>query len=196
MNIEQIKEKFKGAYIVSYEVAQKNEFDQYMSHRNDEDIPLVCQELNVLTVEDYDKWYGLYYLMKDPDTREIMLVTLAWGDILVGIDNEFYPDSVIKFCLENNLTIDPISLMCITKSLLLYDENLCENHLANLIDINKCQSKFMKSIKSKSRTFWLDGRFDYISGHRPYHRMNNKNCDSGICSTQSYHKNRHKSYCR
>lgn len=165
MNIEQIREKFKGAYVAKYEKANKNEFGNYMSDRNDEDIPLVCQELNTLTVEDYDKWYGLYYLMKDPDSDETMLVTLAWGDILEGIDNEFYPDAVIKFCLENHIIIDPISLICITKSLLLYDKNLCENHLATLIDISKCQPKYNKAIKSKSRTFRLDGRFDFISGH-------------------------------
>lgn len=160
MTIEQVREKFKGAYVSSYEIAQKGPDGKYLSDRNDEDIPLVCQELDVLTVEDYYKWYGLYYLMEDPVTKEIMLVTLAWGDILEGIDHEFYPDAVIKFCLENNLIIDPISFLCINKSLLLYDEDILKNHLAYLVNIHKCQLSFIKSSKSRSRTFWLDGRFD------------------------------------
>ena len=41
MNIEQVRERFKGAYVSSYELAQKNIDDKYMSHRNNEDTPLV-----------------------------------------------------------------------------------------------------------------------------------------------------------
>ena len=165
MNIEQIREKFKGAHVYKYEVAQKGPDGKYLSDRHNEDMPLVCQELNLLTVEDYDKWYGLYYLMKDPDTKEVMLVTLTWDDILEGIDHEFYPDSVIRFCLENDIIIDEISFLCINKSLLLYDENKLEEHLASLQDIIKCRCTFKQSIKSKSRTFWLDGRYDNHGGY-------------------------------
>ena len=135
MNIKQVREKFKGAYVSRYEKAQKNIDDKYMSHRNDEDIALVRQELNVLTVEDYNKWYGLYYLMEDPDTKEIMLVTLAWGDILEGIDHEFYPDTVVNFCKENNIKIDMVSYICICKSLFIYDKKILEYQLPNINDL-------------------------------------------------------------
>ena len=163
MNIEQVREKFKGAYVVSYEKAQKNDYGKYLSDRNDEYKPLVCQELNVLTVEDYDKWYGLYYLMEDPDTKEVMLVTLAWGDILEGIDNEFYPDSVIKFCKENDLILDGASFICINKSLLGYDEECFKNHMVD--GISFMTSKMALLIDSVSRTFYVDGRYDKASSY-------------------------------
>ena len=162
MTIEQVREKFKGAYIFSYEKAQKNIYGEYMSHRNDENMPLVCQELNVLTVEDYDKWYGLYYLMKDPDTKEIMLVTLAWGDILEGIDHEFYPNAVIKFCSENNIKIDKNSYICICKSLCAYDNNKLETHLPNILDLDKV---IKVNNKSNSHTFYVYGKHDNILGY-------------------------------
>lgn len=165
MDIRQVREKFKGAYVRSYEKAQKNYDNKYMSHHHNEDTPLVCQELNVLTVEDYDKWYGLYYLMEDPDTKEIMLVTLCHGDILEGIDHEYYPDSVIKFCIENNLIIDPVSFLCINKSLLFYDEKILETHLANLLDICNCQLESKQAVKSKSYAFYLDGRYDTVNAY-------------------------------
>lgn len=157
MNIEQIREKFKGAYVSSYEKAKKNYDGEYLSHRNDDDMILVCQELNVLTVEDYDKWYGLYYLMEDPDTKEIMLVTLAWGDILEGIDHEFYPDAVIDFCLANDIKIDFVSFLCINKSLLVYDEKCLIDHLAT-------KEKALKVLalirETTSYEYYVCGKYD------------------------------------
>jgi len=157
MNIEQIREKFKGAYVSSYEKAQKNYDGEYLSHRNDDDMILVCQELNVLTVEDYDKWYGLYYLMEDPDTKEVMLVTLAWGDILEGIDHEFYPDAVIDFCLANDIKIDFVSFLCINKSLLVYDEKCLIDHLAT-------KEKALKVLalirETTSYEYYVCGKYD------------------------------------
>jgi hypothetical protein len=159
MNIEQVRERFKGAYVASYEKAQKRAFDgKYMSDRNDEDIPLVCQELNVLTVEDYDKWYGLYYLMEDPDTKEVMLVKLCWGDILEGIDHEFYPDSMVNFCIENGIEIDPVSYICICKSLLLYNNDLIDNHLPK----STMLLFVLANTNSISNTFYVNSKYDSI----------------------------------
>lgn len=162
MTIEQVRKKFKGAYVANYEEAQKNLNGEYMSDRNNEDMPLVCQRLNVLTVEDYDKWYGLYYLMEDPDTKKVMIVKLCHGDILEGIDHEYYPDSVIKFCMENNIIIDIISFLCINKSLWRYDENKIQDHLASLYNTRNV----VKIIReSKSYTYYLDGKYDSFSGY-------------------------------
>ena len=177
MNIEQIREKFKGAYVSSYEKAQKRESDgKYLSDRHNEDIPLVCQELNILTVEDYDKWYGLYYLMEDPNTKEIMLVTLAWGDILEGIDHEFYPDSIIKFCMKNDLKIDKASFLCINKSLLAYDnynDDILKNHLAMFEDIGKVIIDISNSI---SHAFNVSGKYDsYIDYSYEAHQIHKLN---------------------
>jgi hypothetical protein len=164
MNIEQIREKFKGAYVSSYEKAQKRKFDgKYMSDRNDEDIPLVCQELNVLTVEDYDKWYGLYYLMKDPDTNEVMLVKLCWGDTLEGIDHEFYPSSVIEFCIESQIYVDAASYICICKSLLEYDcGELTHDCLPRAVDLQSVIKIINESI---SNTFYVNGKYDSFVGY-------------------------------
>jgi hypothetical protein len=159
MNIEQVRERFKGAYVASYEKAQKREFDgKYMSDRNDEDVPLVCQELNVLTVEDYDKWYGLYYLMEDPDTKEVMLVKLCWGDILEGIDHEFYPSAVVEFCKQNEIYLDSASYICICKSLLEYDSGeLSHDVLPKSADLESVIKMIDKSI---SNTFYVNGKYD------------------------------------
>lgn len=159
MNIEQIREKFKGAYVAKYEKAVKNSCDMYLSDRHDENIPLVCQELNVLTVEDYDKWYGLYYLMEDPDTKEIMLVKLCHGDIIEGIDHEYYPDSIIKFCVANNIAVDAVSLSCVSTSLLFYREDLFLEHreFKNKKDLFKVQIRRIKG--SISYTFYINGMY-------------------------------------
>lgn len=153
MNIEQIREKFKGAYVSKYEKAKKNQFGEYMSDRNDEDVVLVNQELNIITVEDYCKWYGLYYLMEDPDTKEIMLVTFCHGDILEGIDHEYYPDALIKFCIKNNLKIDGASYLCICKSLLLYNKEILDDHLPTIKELTDAYFKFSK--KSISKEFMV-----------------------------------------
>lgn len=164
MNIEQIREKFKGAYVSSYEIAQKSTFEnnKYMSDRNDESIVLVCQELNILTVEDYDKWYGLYYLMEDPDTKEVMLVTLCWGDILEGVDHEFYPNAIINFCVENDLKVDATSYICICKSLLQYDEDKFLNHLPYYKDTNGIIKVINQSI---SNAFNVNVKYDTFIGY-------------------------------
>ena len=161
MNIEQVREKFKGAYIARYEKAKKNLDDEYMDHTNTGEA-LVCQKLNMLTVSDYDKWYGIYYLMEDPDTREIMLVTLCHGDILEGVDHEYYPDAVIEFCKENNIFVDAISFLCINKSLLLYNEDKLQKHLASL---HNAKDIVKSNIESKSYTYYLDGKYDSCIGY-------------------------------
>ena len=161
MTIEQVREKFKGAYVSSYELAPKNLDGKYIGYRYDEDIVLVCQQLNVLTVEDYCKWYALCYLMEDPDTKEVMLVTLTFGDILQGIDHNYYPDSVIKFCSENNLKLDNASYLCICKMMI--ENNLekeLNKHLPYHLDLDKV---LIRVPKAKSEYFHVYGRYDSIS---------------------------------
>lgn len=173
MNIEQIREKFKGAYVASYDKAQKNQFGKYMSHRNNEDITLVCQELNALTVEDYCKWYRLYYLMEDPDTKEIMLISLTWDAgkdaILEGFNHDYYPDSVIEFCEVNNIKIDATSYLCICKMLLDdHEDELLDKHLPWERSLYKV---FQYNNNSKSETFHVckyDNPFGYA--HKSYRR--------------------------
>lgn len=120
ITIDQIKDKFKGALIVGITEAKKNSEGKYMSHRNDEEITLVCQKLDRLTVEDYDKWYSLYYLMKEPSTNDVYLISLTHGTILDGIDHEYYPNTVIEFCKENNIIIDEASYIAICRSFMEY----------------------------------------------------------------------------
>lgn len=120
ITVEQIKDKFKGATIVGITEAKKNSEGKYMSHRNDEEITLVCQKLNRLTIEDYDKWYSLYYLMKEPNTEDVYLISLTHGTILDGTDHEYYPNTVIEFCKENSIIIDETSYIAICKSFIEY----------------------------------------------------------------------------
>lgn len=151
MTKEQIREKFKGAYMAYYDKAKKNSHGQYMSHRFDEDIILVCQDLNVLTVEDYCKWYGLYYLMEDPDTKEVMLVTLTFGDIITGVDHDYFPDSIVEFCIKNDLKLDGASYLCICKMLL--DDNMYDDLKCTLPDVNDLAMVLKRNKESISHTF-------------------------------------------
>jgi len=154
ITVETIKDNFKGALITSVKPARKNSYGKYMSHRNDEEIILVSQKTHVLQVEDYSKWYNLYYLMPgNISTKELYLVSLTFGDIIDGIDHCYYPNSVIEFCCKNNLLIDGISYMAICKMLYEYmDFGDIKEYLPNSVDLYRT---LQWDYNAKCNTFYL-----------------------------------------
>lgn len=86
----------------------------YLSDRKNSDIILVTNKFDVITVEDWNKWYNLYYLTMNDD-YEAVLVSFTFGDIIDGVDHYYYPESVVRFAKVNNLKIDLISYIAICK---------------------------------------------------------------------------------
>src|SRR5574344_1690543 len=114
-------------------IAKKSqkEIVKYISNRYDEDILLVSNKLEVITVEDYCKWYSLFFIRKDNDNNECFIVPITHGDIICGIDHTYSPISVIEYAKINNLKIDIISYICICKR---YIEDVLDEEDKNLIN--------------------------------------------------------------
>lgn len=113
---EYFKDKFKGATIISITPLAIDSDGNYLSDRENEEIHLVCNKPNRVTVEDYCKWYNFFFVTYNPDNEsEMILITLSYGDIIGGYNHSFYPDYMIQFCIENNLKIDAISYINIVK---------------------------------------------------------------------------------
>ena len=103
-----------GCTIVKIAPAVKDLDGNYLSDRTSGDITLVTNKFDVITVEDWGKWYSLYYLTMD-DEYEAVLVSFTFGDIINGVDHYYYPNSIVKFAMVNNLKIDVISYIAICK---------------------------------------------------------------------------------
>ena len=108
-----IKE-WKGCTITSIKPLKKTIDGRCYSDREDSDITLVTNKFDVITVEDWNKWYNLYYITLD-ENYEPILVSFTFGDIIDGIDHYYFPESIVRFAKENKLSIDVISYIAICK---------------------------------------------------------------------------------
>ena len=127
---EYFKDKFKGASITSITplVVEDN---RYLSNRESNDVYLVCNKPNRVTVEDYCKWYNFFYPTYNPDNEsEMILIALSYGYTIEGYNHSFYPDSIVEFCRENNLKLDAISYINIVK---MYYEERDNNDIRSFI---------------------------------------------------------------
>lgn len=151
--------------LIKMEAAKKNQFGLYMSDRNSDKITLVSQEPEVITVEDWNKWYSLYYMVKNKDDS-IKLVTINPDRSYKGlqcIDHNFIPKSVVEFAISNNLKLDIISYIAICKN---FKEDQCG--YGEEIDIKYLPSshdlfKVLKNGKGICDTYNLDYRYDTIT---------------------------------
>lgn len=170
---EYFKDKFKGATITSI-TPLVVEDDRYLSNRESNDIYLVCNKPNRVTVEDYCKWYNFFYPTYNPDNEsEMILIALSYGDIIEGYNNSFYPDSIVRFCKENNLKIDAISYINIVK---MYYEEYDNDDIISFINHLPHSDSLAKVIdydrNINSEYFKLNGEID---GHlASYYTLNNK----------------------
>ena len=160
ITIDQIKDKFKGATIIGIGKAQKNSEGKYVSCKEDEDLVLVSQKLNRVTIVDHDKWYCLYYLMEKPDTNDVYLISLTYGKILKGVDFEYYPNTVIEFCKENNIIIDEVSYIAICKSFIEYsnyDNDIIKKKMPKKCNVGYYIASDMNSI---CKAYHVHGFYD------------------------------------
>ena len=158
---EYFKDKFKGANITSI-TPLVVEDDRYLSNRESNDVYLVCNKPNRVTVEDYCKWYNFFYPTYNPDNEsEMILIALSYGDIIEGYNNSFYPDSIVRFCKENNLKIDAISYINIVK---MYYEEYYSGNFSRFIEYLPYSDELPKVIDYdydiNSEYFKLNGTID------------------------------------
>jgi hypothetical protein len=88
------------------------------------------------------------------------MVYLSFGDIINVIDHEYCPDSIVQFCIENDIRIDSISYVCLCKSLIgstYYDNNNIDNWLPTYEDLSKV---ITTEYESNSNIFNLYSKYD------------------------------------
>lgn len=131
---------WEGCTVTKIGGIKEDDYGNYLSDRYSYDIHLVSNKFDVITVEDYNKWYNLFYITSD-NNGEPMLVSFTFGDIIDGVDHYYYPDSVVKFAKVNNLKIDAVSYIAICK---MYMEDTCgldeiinDEHLPSRNDLDE-----------------------------------------------------------
>ena len=151
---------WKGCSIASVDEIVTNRQCQILSDRHDECIPLISNKFNVITAEDYDKWYGLYYVTVNENNKPI-LIKFTYGDILDGMGNSFHPKYVVDFALANNLKIDTISYIAICKNFIEYNDgnSIPKELLPSLEDLDKV----LVNGNGISFTYHLRHDYDLIS---------------------------------
>ena len=157
-DLSYFKNKFNGARL--RDIKFINTKPPFLSNRSTNDIYLVSRKSNVLTVEDYCKWYSLFFVY-DYDFNHKLLIELSYGDILTGYNNSFYPDSVIEFCKENNLKIDVVSYVSIVK--MYYEESYSEDILNHLPSINDLNKVLIRDNNAECKYFNLSSKYAYIA---------------------------------
>ena len=152
--------EWKGCYLCDPQPAVKYD-GRYLTHRNDEDCLLVTNKFDVIQVEDWCKWYGLYYLTRDESGNEI-LVRFTFGDIINGVDHYYFPNTIVEFAKVNNLKIDAVSYIAICK-MYIEDALLSANDTIDdimLPSIEDLASVIEVDPESYHSTFYISGRYD------------------------------------
>lgn len=83
-----------------------------LEFKSERDIDLVSNLPETLTVEDYNKWYNLYFITKDCKVKKLQEVYHDAFDI-EGMDHYYYPNSVVEFAKKHNIKIEYISYAAI-----------------------------------------------------------------------------------
>lgn len=89
----------------SFENDEHKYVHKYLSIREQE---LVSNSPGTLTVEDYNKWYNLFYI-----TPKGEVIVPKYQSEIYGIDHYYFPNSVIAYAKKYNLKIDYISYAAI-----------------------------------------------------------------------------------
>ena len=153
---------WEGCTISKVEEAITDEYGYYLSDRHDSDMKLVTNMFDVITVEDYCKWYSLYYLTMTKDYIPI-LISFTFGDIIDGVDHCYYPYSIVEFAIKNNLKIDVISYIAICKMFMedreLLDEKIPDKFLPKKEDLESV----LVNASGNCRTFYLNHLYDSMT---------------------------------
>lgn len=165
---------WEGCTICSIKPAQKDVWEDYVSHRENDPIRLVTNKFNVIAVEDWNKWYGLYYLTKSENNEE-NLIMFTYGDIIDGGDHYYYPNTIVEFALKNNLKIDAVSYIAICKMYIddvLGPNDIIPNRvLPGLDDLAKV---IVENPDSYHSSFCISGNYDVSNWKRYVKRQNSK----------------------
>lgn len=158
-----------GCKIVSVEPAVEKD-GRYLSDRKKIEAPLVSNEFDVILVEDWCKWYCLYYLTHDENNNEI-LISFTFGDIIDGCDHYYYPKSIVDFALKNNLKIDAVSYIAICK---MYIEDALENNNVAIPDSVLPSYEDLEKVISINKnsccvSFYISGEYDVHNWRNNYY---------------------------
>ena len=157
---EYFKDKFKGATITSI-TPLIVEDGRYLSNRDSNDIYLVSNKPNRITVEDHCKWYNFFYPTYNPDNEsEMILIALSYGDIVEGYNDSFYPNSIVDFCIENNLKLDAVSYISIVKMYYEEHDNSLELFIKHLPYLNSLIRVIDANYNNNSEYFNIHGMID------------------------------------
>lgn len=139
--------------------AVKDIDDMYLSDRRDSDIHLVSNKFNVITVEDWNKWYSLYYLTTDSNNNP-KLVSFSFGDIINGIDHYYFPVTVVEFAKINKLKIDTISYIAICK-MYMEDAGCMDSTIPNyVLPTLEALEEVLEDAQGICTTFYLHHLYD------------------------------------
>lgn len=104
---------------------------------------LVSKLPGCITVEDYCKWYDLYYICEN-GTVKGMSEFDTWDDEIDGCDHYYFPESVVSYALKHNMKIDYIAYAAICLRYLEDSgmEHICPEHLPTKEDLLKVLGDF------------------------------------------------------
>lgn len=77
--------------------------------RSERGIPLIAHAKNMVTCEDHNKWYHLYYIDDKGQVNPIDELYDDFYDIVRTRDHSYNPKDVIEFCKKHELKIDAAS---------------------------------------------------------------------------------------
>lgn len=100
--------KLPESYLVKFKILEEDWQIYNHKYLSMTDLGLVSGIPGTLTVEDYNKWYNLFYINKNGEVK-----VPRYQDEIEGIDHYYYPSSVIKYAKKYNLKIDHVSYAAI-----------------------------------------------------------------------------------
>jgi len=163
--------EWTGCSIVNISPAIKDMDGNYLSDRKTSDIILVTNKFDVITVEDWNKWYSLYYLTMTDD-YEPVLVSFTFGDIIDGVDHYYYPESIVKFAKVNNLKIDLISYIAICKMYMEDADCMVDEIPDEVLPTIEDLEEVLTNASGICTAFYLHHKYD-TSVYRNYVKKNN-----------------------
>lgn len=163
-------EEWVGCYISKIAPAIRDMDGNYLSDRKSADIVLVTNKFDVITVEDWNKWYGLYYLTMTDDYEPI-LVSFTFGDIIDGVDHYYYPNSIVEFAKVNNLKIDIISYIAICKMYMEDAEHMDDDIPDEVLPTLEDLELVLTNASGICKAFYLHHKYDACA-YRNYVKKN------------------------
>lgn len=90
--------------------------------RSERGFPLIAHAKNMVTCEDHNKWYHLYYIDDKGQVSPLDKLYDDFDDIVRTMDHSYNPKDVVEFCKNHELKIDAASYNAIIDMWMEYNE--------------------------------------------------------------------------